>query len=263
VPGLPFSEVRDTTEATTDADDAQLNSSCGAPATDASVWYAFTPAVNSNVFIDVSQSSYSAGVLVGIGSQGNLQTVTCGPGGVFLTAFAGNTYYVLAIDDQFDGGGNGGSLSISFNELPPPPALDFTVNRFGEFNSTTGTATISGTYTCSNGDFLQVDGSARQSVGRIATISGSFFFFEFGTCDGTPHPWSAEVFPQSGKFKGGKALTLTFAITCGFGCASTDGYIEKTVQLRGGSGGQGGGAQVAGVDQPGSQLFLPSITTRE
>jgi hypothetical protein len=32
-----FSEVLDTTEATTDGDDAQLNASCGAPATDASV----------------------------------------------------------------------------------------------------------------------------------------------------------------------------------------------------------------------------------
>src|SRR5829696_2832942 len=37
---IGFSESLDTTEATTDADDAQLNESCGAPATDASVWYA-------------------------------------------------------------------------------------------------------------------------------------------------------------------------------------------------------------------------------
>lgn len=33
---------------------------------------------------------------------------------------AGTTYYVLAIDDQSDGGGNGGSLSISFNEVLSP-----------------------------------------------------------------------------------------------------------------------------------------------
>ena len=36
---LGFSEELDTTDATTDGDDAQLNTSCGAPATDASVWY--------------------------------------------------------------------------------------------------------------------------------------------------------------------------------------------------------------------------------
>ena len=71
-----FSEVLDTTEATTDGDDAQLNASCGAPATDASVWYALEGS-DTGVIVDVSQSNYSAGILVGVGSQGNLQTVAC------------------------------------------------------------------------------------------------------------------------------------------------------------------------------------------
>ena len=75
---LGFSEVLDTTEATTDADDAQLNESCGAPATDASVWYAFTGS-DIGVVVDVSQSDYSAGVLVGMGSQGNLAPSIAGP----------------------------------------------------------------------------------------------------------------------------------------------------------------------------------------
>jgi hypothetical protein len=129
-----FSEVLDTTEATTDSDDAQLNASCGAPATDASVWYAFTAVSDTTVVVDVSQSNYSAGVLVGVGSQGNLQTVACGPATVAFFAAAGTTYYVLAIDDQFDGGGNGGLLSISFNEIQTP-TVDINVNRFGEVNA--------------------------------------------------------------------------------------------------------------------------------
>ena len=58
---LGFSQQLDTTEATTDADDAQLNASCGAPATDASVWYSFTGS-DAGVVVDVSQSDYSAGV---------------------------------------------------------------------------------------------------------------------------------------------------------------------------------------------------------
>jgi hypothetical protein len=74
-----FNEVLDTTQATTDSDDAQLNASCGAPATDASVWYVLQ-GTDQGVVIDVSQSNYSAGVLVGTGTQGNLQTVACGPG---------------------------------------------------------------------------------------------------------------------------------------------------------------------------------------
>jgi hypothetical protein len=225
-----FSEVLDTTEATTDADDAQLNSSCGAPATDASVWYAFE-GNDTGVVVDVSQSNYTAGVLVGVGTQGNLQTVACGPGTVGFFAAAGTTYYVLAIDDQNDGGGNGGLLNISFNEIPPPPTVDITVNRYGTVNAQTGVATISGTYTCTNGDFIDIFVDARQNVGRFA-ILGSGGFFDFGTCDGTPHTWSADIFPENGKFKGGKALTVSFAFSCGaFECGS--GFAEQTVQLRG------------------------------
>jgi len=170
-----------------------------------------------------------------VGSQGNLQTVTCGPGAVAFFAAAGTTYYVLAIDDQNDGGGNGGSLSISFNEIPPPPTVDITVNRYGTVDAHTGIATISGTYTCSNGSSLDafVDASQKVGNGRIATIFGSGSFFDSGTCDGAPHAWSAAVVPQSGKFAGGKSMTVTFAFACGsFQC--TEGFAEQTVQLRGG-----------------------------
>jgi hypothetical protein len=258
VPGLPFSEVADTTEATTDADDAQLNTFCGAPATDASVWYAFTPAVDTQVVVDVSGSNYSAGIIVSTGKLAE-DLITCGPGAVGFFAAAGTTYYVLAFDDQFDGGGNGGSLSISFNEVQVP-TVDLTLSPSGTFNAKTGTALISGTYTCSNGDFLSVSGTASQltGVGRLATILGFFDFFVSDGCDGESHPWSAEVFPQSGKFKGGKTLTVSFAFSCGpFLCA--EGYAEQTVQLRG-----GGKATTAATTAatPSNQVFLPSIITR-
>jgi len=222
----------DTTAATTDADDAQLNASCGAPATDASVWYSFTSATDTGVVVDVSQSSYSAGVLVGTGSQGSLQTVMCGPGTVGFFATAGTTYYVLAIDDQGDGGGNGGNLNISFNAAPPPPTVSISVNRTGFVNAKTGVATLSGTYTCTNGDFIQVNGEADQSVGRFI-ISGQFFFFDFGTCDGAPRAWVADAVSLNGKFAGGKTATVTFAFACGpFECS--EGFVTQTVQLKGG-----------------------------
>ncbi|HEX9872578.1 MAG TPA: hypothetical protein VGC99_29070 [Candidatus Tectomicrobia bacterium] len=228
--GIGFSEVLDTTEATTDSDDAQLNASCGAPATDASVWYVLQ-GTDTTVVVDVSQSDYTAGVLVGEGSQGNLQTVSCGPGATAFFAAVGTTYYVLAIDDQFDGGGNGGLLNISFNEIPPPPTVDINVNRFGTVNARTGVATISGTYTCTNGDFIDVFVDARQNVGRFF-IFGSGFFFDSSTCDEAPHSWSADVFPQNGKFAGGKAMTVTFGFACGqFECGG--GFVEQRVQLRG------------------------------
>lgn len=230
VVALGYSESIDTTEATTDADDAQLNTFCGAPATDASVWYRLE-GTGEGVIIDVSASSYSAGVLVGVGSPGSLDIIACGPDGVAFYAYSGTTYYILAIDDQFDGGGNGGTLNISFNGSPPPPTVDLTVNRYGKVNARTGIATITGTYTCTNGDFLEMYGDARQEAGRF-TILGSFYILEFGTCDGTAHSWTADVYPITSKFAGGKALTVSFAYSCGaFECGY--GYTEQVVILQG------------------------------
>lgn len=227
---IGFSQVLDTSQATTDGDDAQLNATCGAPATDASVWYSIA-GTDAGVVVDVSQSNYSAGVLVGTGTEGNLTTVACGPGTVGFFAALGTTYYVLAIDDQSDGGGNGGLLHITFNAAPPPPTVSISVNPVGRFNSRTGVATISGTYSCTNADSLDVQVQASQSVGRF-TIQGFGDFFTFGTCDGTQQTWSADVIGQNGKFAGGKTMTVTVAFACGaFECAV--GFAEQTVALRG------------------------------
>jgi uncharacterized protein DUF6299 len=227
-----FSEELDTTEATTDSDDAQLNALCGAPATDASVWYTIEGS-GTGVRVDVSQSGYSAGVIVGVVNQeGNLQSVACGPNAVVFFAEAGTTYYVLAFDDQFDGGGNGGTLRIAFTEIPFPQ-VDITVNPKGTVDARTGIATISGTYTCADGEFIQASGSARQSVGRVATVTGFVFFSAVGTCDGEPHSWSAEVFPQSGRFAGGKALAEIGAISCDQSLNCGQASVAQTAQLRG------------------------------
>src|SRR6266542_2977404 len=61
---VPFSETLDTTEATTDSDDGEANADCGAPATEASVWYSLTASSDGAVLVDVSDSNYSAGLFV-------------------------------------------------------------------------------------------------------------------------------------------------------------------------------------------------------
>jgi hypothetical protein len=223
----------DTSEATTDADDAEMNVPCGAPAMDASVWYEFNAAADAFIGIDVSESSYSAGVFVATGSPGSFEVLACGPGATAFEAIAGETYAILAIDDQQDGGGNGGTLRLKVAEIPPPPEITLTVDRSGRFNSRTGSATISGTVTCTGGpvDFSEIDVFVRQAVGRIF-ISGFGFIGGF-TCDGTAQPWSVEVFGDNGIFKGGKALTVTFAFACGqFFCGES--FEERVVQLKGG-----------------------------
>ena len=227
-----FSEVLDTSDATTDADDAQLNVSCGAPATDASVWYVLE-GTDAGVAVDVSQSDYSAGVLVAVGTQGDLQTVTCGPGTVAFFAATGTTYYVLAIDDQQDGSRNGGSLNISFNDIPPPPTVEVALNPIGRVNIHTGVASVSGTYTCTNGSFLDMFVDASQRVGRGSVLAQAFLF-ETDTCDGVPRAWTVELFPQNGRFAGGKTMTLSIGFSCGiFECS--EGFVEQTIQLRGGA----------------------------
>lgn len=227
---IPFSETLDTTEATTDADDAELNGQCGAPATDASVWYELTAVADGALVVDVSQSTYSAGALVATGSPGNWTLVNCAPGVVGFSTVAGETYAILAIDDQLDGGGNGGTLNITIDEIPPPPTIDVTVNPVGTFNSRTGSATVSGTVTCiGDAEFAGLDTELRQNVGRF-TIVG--FGFTEVTCDATTRPWSLEVEPFNGKFAGGKAVSVTFAFACGvFDCGFD--FEERIVQLRG------------------------------
>lgn len=223
----------DTTEATTDADDVEMNSVCGAPAMDASVWYELTATADAFIGIDVSESTYSAGVFVATGSPGSFEVVACGPGAVVFEAVAGEAYAILAIDDQGDGGGNGGTLKIQVAEAPPPPEVDITVNKTGRFNSATGSATISGTVTCTGGpaEFSFIEVFVRQAVGRF--FVDGFGFIEGFTCDGTTQPWSAEVFGANGVFKGGKALSVSFAVACGQFLCGVD-FEEHVVQLKGG-----------------------------
>jgi hypothetical protein len=224
---VPFSESVDTTEATTDADDAVPG--CTPPATDASVWYELTAATDGGLVVDVSTSTYSAGVTVATGSPGSFSIVTCGPGAVGFSAVAGETYAIVVFDFQEDGSGNGGTLNITVAEIPPPPVVDITVNPSGQFNSKTGSATISGTVTCTGAaDFAFLEAQLRQRVGRFI-ISG-FGQTEF-VCDGTTQPWSLEVFADNGVFKGGRAVSVTFAFACGtFGCG--EDFEERIVQLR-------------------------------
>lgn len=230
IAATPFSETIDTTEATTDADDVAVNTDCGAPATDASVWYTFTAAADAPLLVDVGASNYSAGVIVATGGPGTWSLQNCGPGSTPFDATSGVTYTILAFDDQFDGTGNGGSLSITVDERPPPPVVELTVNPTGSVNAKTGVATVRGTITCTgSADFLGVDGSVRQTVGRF-TISGYFYLEDSPACDGEAHAWSATVYPENGKFAGGKAKVEAFAYACWFECG--DASVTTTIRLR-------------------------------
>jgi len=229
--GLPFSDSVDTTDATTDADDVEANAGC-APATDASVWFELTATADAQLLVDVSASDYSAGVVVATGSPGSFVQQSCGPGAVGFFASSGETYAILAFDDQLDGAGNGGLLNITIDVAPPPPTVDVTVNPVGQFNKFTGSATISGTFSCSGEAFFtEIDVQLSQAVGRFTITGFGSLFSEAPVCDGTVEPWSVEVFGSNGKFKGGRAASVTFAFACGsFECGFDE--EQRIIKLR-------------------------------
>lgn len=228
---LPFSQTVDTIEATTDADDADTNANCGAPATEASVWYAFTPASNQIILVDVSRSNYSAGVIVVTGAPGNFSLRTCGPRQVAFSAAGGQTYYILAFDDT-PGGANGGTLEISVTEAPPPPVLHVAIDPVGHFDPRTGVASVSGTFTCSGivRTPVFIDARLTQHVGRF-TINGFGFGQISSVCDGTIQRWWLTISSSSGKFAGGQATLSVGVFACGpIQCG--DDQATRMIKLR-------------------------------
>jgi hypothetical protein len=232
VGSFPFSDSIDTTEATTDGDDVEANASCGAPVTDASVWYEVTAGTDGYFLVDVSPSDYSAGVIVVTGSPGSFSIETCGAGGTSFYAVSGQTYAILVFDDQYDGAGNGGTLEITIDVLPPPPTVALTVNPTGRFNKVTGSATISGTFRCTGEAFsANVEVQLTQNVGRFTITGYGYVSLDGVTCDGTIQPWAVEVFGSNGKFKGGRTASVAFAYACGgFDCGYD--FKEQIVKLR-------------------------------
>lgn len=219
----------DTTQATTTAADAALNANCGAPQTKASVWYTFTAPDDAGAVLDMSSSNYSGGFLVFEGTPTAGSLVACGPGTVGFATTAGTTYTVMVIDDDGDGNtANGGNLVLDVIAAPPPPVADVTVDPKAKVDKS-GTAWVTGSYTCTNADNVELDGELHQNVGRF-TINGYGGIFDVGTCDGSAHGFTMPITGENGKFAGGKAASIVFSYACGaLDCAF--GYAEQTIQL--------------------------------
>ena len=226
ITSLPTTVSQDTTEATTDALDAALNANCGAPFTNASVWFSYTDTDGGGVLADMSASSYAGGFMVTEGDPALGNLVACGPTTVALVTSPGQTYYVVAFSDTTT---NGGQLEVTFDVAPPAPEATVTVDPKGTAYKD-GSAKLTGTYSCANADdfFSDVDGTLTQRVGRMKIVG--FFFVTPLDCDGAVHPWEAIVTSDNGLFRGGKGVAVAFTFACGqLDCAI--GYAEQAVQL--------------------------------
>jgi len=175
VSSLPFTDTVDTTAATTDADDAQLNLSCGAPHTNNSVWYKFTAGPSDTLLVvDTTGSNFSSGVIIAAGTPGSLQTQACGPVSTRAAVSPGTTYYILAFDDT----GSGGTLHIVFHGPGPKPKNDLASNAtvvsalpFSDSLDTTGATTDA------------VDAQANKTCGAPSTGNSVWYKFTAGSSD--------------------------------------------------------------------------------
>ncbi|HET7194847.1 MAG TPA: hypothetical protein VFI99_07625 [Nocardioides sp.] len=200
--------VQDTSEATTTPQDAALNGNCGAPETNASVWYKYSPRVDRKVRVDGTDSGYSNGFLIFAGTPRAGSLVACGPGVVGLRARAGRTYNIMAISDTKV---NGGRLVVSLKKAPPPPRVHVSIARRGvAFRG--GAARIHGSYFCRHAEFAELGGTLFQRAGRLKIQD------QFGKgmrCNGRRHHWSARLVSPVGTYARGHALARVRIIACG------------------------------------------------
>lgn len=227
---LPFADSVDTTEATTDADELAAAQPClaiGAPAIEKAVWYAYTAPAAISILVDVTASTYTAGVAAYAGSPSAGTFMTCAPGTLVSPVATGQTVYLMVFGDQ--PGSAGGTLRVSVTEAPPLPVVTLSVDPIGQFDAIAGTATITGTATCTGiASFAAISGQLGQTVGRF-TVTG--YFFAPLICDGTTQAWSTLVSPTNGKFAGGPATAAAAAFACGpVGCG--EAFVQQRVLLR-------------------------------
>jgi hypothetical protein len=198
----------DTTEATTTPEDEALNANCGAPATNNSVWYQYSPSIDRTVALDTSASDYSTGLMVFQGTPTADSIVTCGPVAVGLQAQAGATYFIMAFSDTDTDGGN---LVLSLTNAPAPVMHVSLAKRGLAYHR--GAAKVHGTYVCRHADdFAGVEAHLLQRAGRLKIQADSGTSIQ---CDGARHRWSVRLVSQVGTYVRGPAVARVTIFGCG------------------------------------------------
>ena len=226
ISSLPFFQMLDTTQATTDSTDAEALAACGLSGITgaATVWYEYTPPVDQSLLITTAGTSYNlTGVAVLTGSPGSLAAVTCFPDLGSFSATAGVTYHILVADI---GGGSGGTLNLSVST----PGVELTVDRFGQFDPKTGVATVTGTLTCPSGSTGTISGSLSQRTASANTGANPINV----PCNGAAQQWSIAFTPFAGKFTGGPADASMVVAGVGVPGGAIGDSVDRSLILRGG-----------------------------
>jgi hypothetical protein len=156
--------------------------------------------------------------------------LACAYGRATLRTAPGQPYAILAIDNQKDSSGNGGTLRLAVTEMPPRPMIDMTVDPTGTVDPRTGIATVTGTLTCTGGParFAYVDTQLQQQRHRFAIVGNNSTEL---TCDATPRPWTVVLISQNRPLGPGDAANVTFAFVCDELMCSADNE-QRDIRLR-------------------------------
>lgn len=131
VPSVPFSDIKTTTSATTEAGEPAPSCAFGQVAS--TVWYSFTPEEDGLFVVDTAGSNFTAITAIWTESVFGLFEVACGVnfGGLgaslALEAVGGETYFIQVGGAPFDI--SGGNLSFSISVAVPPDNDDFASAR--------------------------------------------------------------------------------------------------------------------------------------
>lgn len=237
VSGVPFSHTQDTSEATVDAGEDIARDFClgaGAPAFEHAVWFtAVLPGGEApSLMLDVTQSSYGAGIAVLQDTPGGLVARACAPR-TFVTSpgTQAGTYFLVMFGDGTTPS-TGGELVVTIDTAPAPPELAVTVDPTGTATKD-GAVRISGTLACQtsdgSGQAVVIQGQVTQTVGRLI-ITSLFSTEVFARCDGATDTWEAVAPPFNGRFAGGRAAVVAQAVACTpTQCATS--FVEANVKL--------------------------------
>jgi hypothetical protein len=184
---VPFTNTQTSAKATTAVDDPFCTASSH------TVWYAFTPSINSRVEINTFGSDYDTTLSVSTGTRGALTQITCndnsGRGSqsrVRFDAVAGVTYWIMAGSYYYSAGGH---LVLNLLPAPPPLGIGLAIAESGGVDPTTGQVIVTGSITCSRPVLVSISGQLKQDHAQ-SSLTGQFAFVV--ACNGTTD-WMATV----------------------------------------------------------------------
>jgi hypothetical protein len=192
---LPFVDTRSISRATAAEDDPYcLGFGPG-------IWYAITPAVDTEIEAALSDHGLIAAVSVYSGTRGALQQVACSDDRVRFTARGGTTYHVFVRDAD-----ERVSLAVT-----GAPALTARIDALGSFDARSGRAAIGGIVTCARPGIVTIQGRLLQTRGP-APAEGEF---ETTILCTDRARWTAIAIPTGGAFRGGTASAFVSATLVG------------------------------------------------